>query len=227
VDAHGKSATFTGTGCNPWAGGKTGKNYTAQGNILVGEQVVTAMCKAFEETRGDLSERLWAALDAGQKAGGDSRGQQSAALLVVKKGGGYAGFNDRYIDLRVDDNPEPIKELGRLLKIQHAMSKLNEASALYREKKFAEAVQAAQKAVAYKPDYGDAYYDLACYQSLAGDVENSIKSLRTALKLSPGLLSLAEKDTDLDNIRSTPGYKRVVSSAARLEKAKPARKPVR
>jgi uncharacterized Ntn-hydrolase superfamily protein len=227
VDAKGNSATYTGTGCNAWAGGRTGKNYTAQGNILVGEQVVDAMCKAFEGTPGDLSEKLWAALDAGQKAGGDSRGRQSAALLVVKKGGGYAGFNDRYIDLRVDDNLEPIQELGRLLKIQHAMSKLSEASALYREKKYAEAVEAARKAVTYKPDYGDAYYDLACYQSLAGDVENSIKSLRTALKLSPGLLSLAEKDADLNNIRSDPRYKQVMSSASQSQKAKPARKSVR
>ncbi len=220
VDAHGNSVTYTGKNCNAWAGGRTGKNYTAQGNILVGEQVVNAMCAAFEGTAGDLSERLWSALDAGQKAGGDSRGQQSAALLVVKKGGGYAGFNDRYIDLRVDDHPEPIKELGRLLKIQHAMSKLSEASALYREKKHAEAVEAAREAVAYKPDYGDAHYDLACYLSLAGDVENSLKSLRTALKLSPGLLSLAERDTDLNNVRSDPGYKQTISSVSKSQKTK-------
>jgi uncharacterized Ntn-hydrolase superfamily protein len=220
VDARGGSATYTGKNCNAWAGGRTGKNYAAQGNILVSEEVVNAMCEAFERTAGDLSERLWAALDAGQKAGGDSRGQQSAALLVVKKGGGYAGFNDRYIDLRVDDHPEPIKELGRLLKIQHAMSKLSEASAFYREKKHAEAVEAARKAVAYKPDYGDAHYDLACYLSLAGDVEESLESLKTALKLSPGLLSLAEKDADLDNVRSNPRYKQIMSAASKSQKAK-------
>jgi uncharacterized Ntn-hydrolase superfamily protein len=224
VDAKGNSATYTGKECNAWAGGRTGKNYTAQGNILVGEQVVDAMCKAFENTRGALSDKLWAALDAGQAAGGDSRGQQSAALVVVKKGGGYAGFNDRYIDLRVDDNPEPIKELGRLLRIQHAMSKMNEASALYREKKYREAVDAAKKAVEYKPDYGDAYYDLACYYSMAGDVDNSLSSLKTALKLSPKLLSLAEKDTDLNNIRSDPRYKQIVSSASKPGRTKPARK---
>jgi len=220
VDAAGNSATYTGKSCNAWAGGRTGKNYTAQGNILVGPQVVDAMCTAFEQTPGDLSEKLWAALDAGQKAGGDSRGQQSAAILVVKKGGGYAGFNDRYIDLRVDDHPEPIKELGRLLKIQHAMSKLNEASALYREKKYAEAVEAARQAVAYKPDYGDVHYDLACYLSLAGDVDNSLKSLKTALKLSPRLLSLAEKDSDLNNARSDPRYKQIMASAAKSQKTK-------
>ncbi|MBN1505075.1 MAG: DUF1028 domain-containing protein [Candidatus Eisenbacteria bacterium] len=220
VDAAGNSATYTGNSCNVWAGGRTGKNYTAQGNILVSQQVVDAMCKAFEETSGDLSEKLWAALDAGQKAGGDSRGQQSAALLVVKKGGGYAGFNDRYIDLRVDDHPEPIKELGRLLKIQHAMSKMNEATAFYREKKYSEAVEAARKAVEYNPDYGDAHYDLACFLSLAGDVDSSLKSLKTALKLSPGLLSLAEKDADLNNIRLDSRYKQIISAAAKSQKTK-------
>lgn len=211
VDATGAAATYTGKQCLAWAGGKMGTHYTAQGNILVGEEVVAAMCEAFEKTDGDLSDRLWAALDAGQTAGGDSRGQQSAALVVVKRGGGYAGFNDRYIDLRVDDHPEPIKELGRLLKIQHAMSKMNEAGALYREKKFAKAAEAAKKAVEYKPDFADAHYDLACFLSLAGDVDNSIESLRKALELNPKLVSLAEKDSDLDNIRSDPRYKELVS----------------
>jgi tetratricopeptide (TPR) repeat protein len=100
------------------------------------------------------------------------------------------------------------------------MSKLSEASAFYREKKHAEAVEAARKAVAYKPDYGDAHYDLACYLSLAGDVEESLESLKTALKLSPGLLSLAEKDADLDNVRSNPRYKQIMSAASKSQKAK-------
>lgn len=118
VDAKGNVATFTGTGCLPWAGGVTGKHYAAQGNILVGEQVVKAMGEAFEKTEGSLAEKLMAALEAGDNAGGDKRGKQSAALLVVREKGGYAGFNDRYIDLRVDDHTEPMKELRRLLKIR-------------------------------------------------------------------------------------------------------------
>ena len=114
IDAGGNAATFTGEGCYDWAGGLTGKHFAAQGNILVDENTVKAMAETFESTTGSLAERLLHALDAGQDAGGDSRGMQSAALLVVKENGGYGGFNDRYIDLRVDDHPSPIKELKRI-----------------------------------------------------------------------------------------------------------------
>lgn len=117
VDAKGKVANYTGDECNAWAGAVSGKHYTAQGNILAGEGVVKAMGKAFEETEGELAEKLMAALFAGQEAGGDTRGQQSAALLVVQENSGYGGFNDRYIDLRVDDAEKPIEELQRLLEI--------------------------------------------------------------------------------------------------------------
>ena len=114
VDAEGRAATFTGDECFEWAGGMTGENYAAQGNILVGRETVAAMARTFEEAGGDLASRLLAALDAGQEAGGDSRGRQSAALLVVREDGGYGGDNDRVLDLRVDDHPEPIRELIRL-----------------------------------------------------------------------------------------------------------------
>lgn len=118
VDAQGKVATFTGSKCYDWAGGITGDNFAAQGNILVGEETVQSMAETFTTTQGTLSERLLKALDAGQAAGGDSRGKQSAALYVVKEKGGYGGYNDRFIDLRVDDHPEPIKELIRLYELQ-------------------------------------------------------------------------------------------------------------
>ena len=114
VDARGRAATFTGSECFDWAGGVTGDHYAAQGNILVGRETVEEMARAYEETAGDLASRLLAALAAGQEAGGDSRGKQSASLLVVREGGGYGGDNDRVMDLRVDDHPEPIKELARI-----------------------------------------------------------------------------------------------------------------
>ena len=117
VGIEGAPATFTGDECYPWAGGHIGEHYTCQGNILVGEETVLAMARTFEETQGQLCDRLVAALAAGQAAGGDSRGQQAAALLVVRPGGGYSGFNDRFIDLRVDDHPHPIDELQRLLQL--------------------------------------------------------------------------------------------------------------
>jgi uncharacterized Ntn-hydrolase superfamily protein len=114
VDAAGRAATFTGGECFEWAGGVTGEHYAAQGNILVGWETVEALAKSFEDTPGELAGRLLAALEAGQAAGGDSRGKQSAALLVVREGGGYGGDNDRVVDLRVDDHPEPIRELLRI-----------------------------------------------------------------------------------------------------------------
>jgi len=117
VDREGRSATYTGEDCLPWAGGLAGPNYAAQGNILVSVATVQAMARTFQETQGDLAHRLVEALDAGQQAGGDSRGRQSAALYVVKEAGGYGGLSDRYIDLRVDDHPEPILELKRILEI--------------------------------------------------------------------------------------------------------------
>jgi len=117
VNAAGKSATFTGAECNAWAGGRAGTNYAAQGNILAGEAVVTAMAESFEKSADsgkELGQRLIDALEAGQAAGGDKRGMQSAALLIVHEGWGYAELNDRYRDLRVDDHPSPIAELQRL-----------------------------------------------------------------------------------------------------------------
>jgi uncharacterized Ntn-hydrolase superfamily protein len=115
IDADGHVAAFTGPKATPWAGHSQGKYCTAQGNILAGEAVVTNMVKAFEETKGHLSVRLTAALEAGQAAGGDTRGMQSAAILVVGKGQGVWLNNDVVMRLQVDDSPEPIKELRRLV----------------------------------------------------------------------------------------------------------------
>ena len=117
VDFKGNSATFTGNDCYDWAGGIAGDNYACQGNILVNEDTVKAMSTSFKNSNGQLADRLLEALSAGQKAGGDKRGRQSAALLVVKENGSYGGYNDKYIDLRVDDHETPIKELKRLLDI--------------------------------------------------------------------------------------------------------------
>lgn len=117
VDAQGRAAAFTGKECYPWAGHIVGKNFAVQGNILVSQETVEAMAEAFEKTRGPLWKRLLESLRAGQRAGGDRRGQQSAAILVVKEKGGYGEFTDRMIDLRVDDHPQPIEELARLLEL--------------------------------------------------------------------------------------------------------------
>lgn len=117
VNANGRSITFTGEECFEWAGGVAGTNYAIQGNILVDSETVNEMEKTFIETDGSLADRLLAALCAGELAGGDSRGKQSAALYIVKEKGSYGGYTDRFIDLRVDDHSDPVKELLRLLKL--------------------------------------------------------------------------------------------------------------
>jgi uncharacterized Ntn-hydrolase superfamily protein len=117
VDAAGRAATFTGKECLAWAGGRTGEHFAIQGNILTGPEVVDAMAQAFRPDSGDLADRLMAALLAGDRAGGDRRGRQSAALFVVKPQAGYGGFNDIWLDYRVDDDPDPVPRLVELLAI--------------------------------------------------------------------------------------------------------------
>jgi uncharacterized Ntn-hydrolase superfamily protein len=122
VDAAGRGASFTGSGCPDWAGGRSGSGYAAQGNILVSGETVDALAETFERSAGKpLAERLLDCLDAAQAAGGDSRGQQSSALLVVEKDGGYATLSDVLVDLRVDDHERPLDELRRLYDLHWAI----------------------------------------------------------------------------------------------------------
>src|SRR5438874_645267 len=121
VDGQGRAASYTGSECMEWAGGRTGDGYAAQGNILVSAETVDAIAETFEGSNGALAERLLDCLDAAQAAGGDRRGQQSAALLVVEKDGGYAGLSDSLVDLRVDDHEQPIEELRRIYGLHQAI----------------------------------------------------------------------------------------------------------
>ena len=122
VDGRGGAATFTGPECMDWAGGRTGEGYAAQGNILVSGDTVDALAAAFEQHASlPLAERLVESLAAAQAAGGDRRGQQSAALLVVERDGGYGGLSDTLVDLRVDDHADPVVELSRLLGIHRLL----------------------------------------------------------------------------------------------------------
>jgi uncharacterized Ntn-hydrolase superfamily protein len=121
VDGQGRSASFTGKDCLDWAGGRTGRCYAAQGNILVSAETVDAIAETFEASTGPLVERLLDCLDAAQAAGGDRRGQQSAAILVVEKDGGYAGLSDTVIELRVEDHERPLEELRRLYRLHDAL----------------------------------------------------------------------------------------------------------
>ncbi|GAB4575476.1 MAG: DUF1028 domain-containing protein [Anaerolineae bacterium] len=119
VDAQGGAAAHTGSECFDWAGHRIGEGFTCQGNILTGPETLDAMAETFLSTSGELADRLMAALLAGDTAGGDSRGKQSAGILVVRPNGGYGGDNDRYLDLRVDDDPEPVKRLQSLVSMHH------------------------------------------------------------------------------------------------------------
>jgi uncharacterized Ntn-hydrolase superfamily protein len=207
VDRHGNSATFTGKECIPWAGGKVGKYYACQGNILVCEETVNAMAGAFEAAQGDLATRLVTALKAGEDAGGDARGRQSAALLVVKEAGGYGGGNDRYIDLRVDDHPEPIEELLRVLSIQQAYSALFKAGYLRQEGDLEGAAGEALRACEIRPDLPEALYDLACYYSLLGREEEALETLGRSLSIEPKFRDMARGDPDFEHIRGTAEFK--------------------
>jgi len=119
VDVAGRAVSFTGAECFDWAGGLAGDGYACQGNILASADVVSAMAEAFQAAPGPLAERLVEALRAGQRAGGDRRGQEAAGLVVARPGGGYGGNHDRYIDLRVDHHERPIEELAKLLDLHH------------------------------------------------------------------------------------------------------------
>lgn len=119
VDAQGNVAAHTGENCHDWAGHKVGKNFSVQGNILAGADVLEAMFSAYTNGSGELADRLVSALQAAERAGGDKRGKQSAGVLVVKPNGGYGGDNDRYLDLRVDDDEQPVKKLRQLLETHH------------------------------------------------------------------------------------------------------------
>jgi uncharacterized Ntn-hydrolase superfamily protein len=121
VDREGRSASFTGAECLDWAGGRTGPCYAAQGNILVSAATVDAIAETFESSTDTLAERLLDCLDAAQAAGGDRRGQQSAALLVVEQDGGYAKLSDTIVELRVEDHELPLTELRRLYRLHEAL----------------------------------------------------------------------------------------------------------
>jgi uncharacterized Ntn-hydrolase superfamily protein len=210
VAADGRSATYTGTGCLSWAGGRNGENYAIQGNILAGEAVVTSMETVFLDTEGTLAERLYAALVAGDREGGDARGRQSAALLVVKENAGYGGYSDRAIDIRVDDHSDPFGELGRLLDIASMNYAWNEAWTLFTQGKSADALPHMERAAGFAPENAEVLYDLAVIRLAAGRKEAALEALEKALRLNPNLKQQALGDTDLEALRGEPAFKKLV-----------------
>ncbi len=216
VDVHGRAFSYTGPRCSPWAGGRSGQDaagrtYAVQGNILAGEQVVLAMEQAFLAAQGELADRMLAALAAGQQAGGDSRGQQSAALIVMRPGAGYAGMNDRYVDLRVEDHPRPIEELARLWGIKKAMGRMAEAARALREQDVPSARRALEQALHSAPDYPDLHYALARFHAQVGEAEKALDWLARAARANPAFARSAAADPAFAPLRERPEFQRLMS----------------
>jgi uncharacterized Ntn-hydrolase superfamily protein len=207
VTADGDSVTYSGKACNSWAGGRSGPGYAIQGNILVGEAVVAAMEKSFLESRGKaLGERLYLALSAGDAAGGDSRGRQSAAILVCRVNAGYNGFSDRAIDIRVDDHADPLGEIGRLLGMALVNDHWNRGWTFFMNKAYAEALVWLEKAAAASEQQPgmlpEVLYDLGVIRLANHDRLGALAAVRRAIKLNPKLGAQAGSDNDLAEIRN-------------------------
>jgi uncharacterized Ntn-hydrolase superfamily protein len=186
IDRQGNVAAFTGSNAPNWAGDRQGKTWSAQGNILVGPQVPDAMGRAFEATQGDLAEKLFAALKAGDDAGGDSRGKQSASMLVVGKGRGRNINNDRLIYINVDDNPAPIPELRRLLDLNLGMLYSQWMGELRTAGKRSEARDAAAKVARYMPG-AQSQITLGLMDYELGDKSAALADFRKALEIDPNV----------------------------------------
>jgi uncharacterized Ntn-hydrolase superfamily protein len=185
IDSKGNIAAFTGLHAPNWAGDRQGKTWSAQGNILVGPQVPDAMGKAFEAASGELAEKLWAALQAGNDAGGDSRGKQSASMLVVRKRGGRNINNDRYVYINVDDAPDPFPELRRLLDINLGLLYQEKISATLGANDPKAARDAALKVTRYMPRNVQAHMTLGLLDYVDGDKKSAVEELSKARTLDP------------------------------------------
>ena len=203
VTADGLAAAFTGAECLDWAGHRVGAGFAVQGNILAGEPVVDEMARAYEETVGPLAHRLVAALEAGQAAGGDKRGQQSAAVVVERVGARSESREgiDRVCDLRVEDHAEPIVELRRLIGIWTSWDAMRRASRHYESQDYAAAADEIAAALA-RGEEPMLLYNLACYESLAGRPDDALAHLRRALELDPSYRTMAAQDPDFEPIRA-------------------------
>jgi uncharacterized Ntn-hydrolase superfamily protein len=214
IHADGEAANHTGAECMDWAGGRMGPNFTVQGNILAGKEVVDNMASAFLTTSGSLAERLISSLEAGQAAGGDSRGQQSAAILVDQVG--YSDISmegiDRLVDLRVDDHETPIAELRRLFGLWQHQDMIEKGMGFYSKGNFAAAVEIMAKANDQFPDSANILYNLACFESLAGNASESIIHLQQSITLDASFHELSKKDSDFDPVRDTTDFKALIST---------------
>ena len=185
LDMQGRTASWTGPGCDDWKGHHCGTNYCVQGNTLTGPEVVAAMWHSFESSSGPLAERMLAALDAAQQAGGDARGVQSAALWIFKPRTGAAGFSDRAIDIRVDDHKQPLAELRRLLNIARSNEMVAQANQKLQARDFDGALELAAAARDRSPENDVAWVALGNVYVKMGRNADARAALQRAIELNP------------------------------------------
>ncbi|WP_419939624.1 efflux transporter outer membrane subunit [Candidatus Palauibacter sp.] len=209
LDQQGRTAAWTGTGASDWKGHRCGVDYCAQGNILTGPEVVDAMAASFEASAGPLAERLMEALDAAQEAGGDARGMQSGAILVVapRVNGGYS---DRVVDIRVDDHDEPLAELRRVLNMYRSGQMLREAARLRRDGDLRGAAAVARRASAKSPENDNVWVSMAAILVEAGREDLAFDALERAVELNPGRRRTLPNDDNFESIREDPRFLSIV-----------------
>jgi len=211
VDAKGNVAVFTGDAAQQWRGHVKGKTWSAQGNILVGAHVVEAMGRAFEQNNDELAEKLYAALKAGDDAGGDSRGRQSASILVVRKAGGRNTNNDRYVFVNVDDHADPMGELRRLMNLQMTINHGAAVNRALTASDFAKALASAEKLVGYSPLDPATHVRAGFIAYLAGNRDRATAAFTRAKQLTlPGQFKTL---WDGQSTR-TPAFARVLEDKA-------------
>jgi uncharacterized Ntn-hydrolase superfamily protein len=193
VDARGRTAAHTGSGCIPAAGHRTGEGYSVQANLMLGGEVPGAMATAFERATGPLAERMLAALEAAQAAGGDLRGKQSAALLVVRAAPSASPWTDRVVDLRVDDHAEPLRELRRLLTLHRAYEHMNRGDEAVAAGRLDEALREYASARSMVPDNAEFLFWTAVALVSNGRVEEALPLFGSAFRLNPAWMLLVPR----------------------------------
>ena len=212
LDMQGRTAAWSGTGASDWKGHRCGRDYCAQGNILVGPEVVDAMAASIESSSGPLAERLMDALDAAQAAGGDARGKQSGAILVVAPRAGSGGFSDRVVDIRVDDHPRPLEELRRVLNLFRSGQMVRIGNASLAAGDLEEALATATAARDRSPENDNAWVALAAVQARMGQDAEALESLRRAVELNPGRMRTLPRDQNFESLHGNPNFLRLVGS---------------
>ncbi|MYF60147.1 MAG: DUF1028 domain-containing protein [Gammaproteobacteria bacterium] len=210
LDMQGRTAAWSGIGASDWKGHRCGRDYCAQGNILAGPEVVDAMAASIESSTGPLAERLMDALDAAEAAGGDARGKQSGAILVVAPRAGSGGFSDRVVDIRVDDHPRPLEELRRVLNLFRSGQMVRNVNASLAGGDLEGALATATAARDRSPENDNAWVALAAVQARMARPGDALESLRRAVELNPGRMRTLPRDQNFASLHEHPEFLRLV-----------------